>query len=88
MTHSRVGLGRIVERHARVKALARAHLSSASPFWKVPRAMVLPAHYNVSGHHDDGMQKCVSDDSDENGGRCERKTAIQSMNPLMSYPTD
>lgn len=45
ITHSRVGLGRIVERHARVKALALAHLSSASPCGKVPRAMVLPAHY-------------------------------------------
>lgn len=51
MTHSRVGLGRIVERHARVRALARAHLSSASPWGKVPRAMVLPAHFvsKVSG---------------------------------------
>eukprot|EP00580_Thalassiosira_gravida_P007581 CAMPEP_0201641116 /NCGR_PEP_ID=MMETSP0493-20130528/23381_1 /ASSEMBLY_ACC=CAM_ASM_000838 /TAXON_ID=420259 /ORGANISM="Thalassiosira gravida, Strain GMp14c1" /LENGTH=50 /DNA_ID=CAMNT_0048114961 /DNA_START=12 /DNA_END=164 /DNA_ORIENTATION=- len=44
MTHSLVGLGRIVERHARVKALARAHFSSASAWGKVPRAIVFPAH--------------------------------------------
>jgi len=45
MTHSRVGFGRIVDRQALVRALARAHFSSASPEGKVPRAIVLPAHY-------------------------------------------
>ena len=44
MTHSRVGFGRMVERHVRVKAFARAHLSSASSGGNVPRAIVFPAH--------------------------------------------
>ena len=35
----------MVERHARVNALARAHFSSASSRENVPKAMVLPAHY-------------------------------------------
>jgi len=47
MTHSRVGFGRIVERQALVRAFARAHFSSASAEGKVPRAMVLPAHYPI-----------------------------------------
>lgn len=47
MTHSLLGFGRIVDLQARVKALARAHFSSASAEGKVPRAMVLPAHYIV-----------------------------------------
>ena len=46
MTHSRVGFGRIVDRQALVRAFARAHFSSASEEGKVPRAIVLPAHYN------------------------------------------
>jgi len=45
MTHSRLGLGLIVDLHALVSALALAHFSSASPEGKVPNAMVLPAHY-------------------------------------------
>ena len=44
MTHSRLGLGRMEERQARVNALALAHFSSASAAGKVPKAMVLPAH--------------------------------------------
>ena len=47
MTHSRVGFGRIVERQALVRAFARAHFSSASADGKVPRAIVLPAHYSI-----------------------------------------
>lgn len=34
----------MVDRHARVKAFALAHFSSASEAGKVPSAMVLPAH--------------------------------------------
>jgi hypothetical protein len=45
MTHSRVGLGRIVDRHALVRAFALAHFSSASATEKVPSAIVFPAHY-------------------------------------------
>ena len=44
ITHSLLGLGRMVDLQARVRALARAHFSSASAEGKVPRAMVLPAH--------------------------------------------
>lgn len=45
MTHSRVGLGLIVDLQALVKAFARAHFSSASAEEKVPNAIVFPAHY-------------------------------------------
>jgi hypothetical protein len=45
MTQSLVGLGRIVERQALVKAFARAHFSSASEEGKVPNAIVFPAHW-------------------------------------------
>ena len=45
MTHSRDGRGRMFCRHALVRALARWHFSSASAVEKVPRAMVLPAHW-------------------------------------------
>jgi hypothetical protein len=44
MTHSRLGLGRIVDLQALVNAFARAHFSSASAELKVPRAIVFPAH--------------------------------------------
>jgi hypothetical protein len=42
MTHSRLGLGRIEDRQALVKALALAHFSSASVAGNVPKAIVLP----------------------------------------------
>ena len=45
MTQSLLGFGRMVLRHARVKALARAHFSSASAEGNVPKAIVFPAHY-------------------------------------------
>jgi hypothetical protein len=35
----------MVDRHARVRAFARAHFSSASARGNVPSAIVFPAHY-------------------------------------------
>lgn len=50
----------MVERHARVNALARAHFSSASEWGNVPRAMVLPAHCHVMMGVLNQPSSCVS----------------------------
>jgi len=45
MTHSLLGFGCIVDRHARVRAFACAHFESASTAGNVPSAIVFPAHW-------------------------------------------